>query len=158
VDLFPFVRAAFETIGLAKVATSGEEAKQLRFLRPSDGIAMNPKRLLHYAKQKALGLAKAGYRPPDPTIQIPVVGESGLGSVKAHLYLMKESGYISDYDAQLGAELAGILAGGRVNKGTLVSEQHLLDLERLAFLRLCGQRQTLARMQHMLKTGKPLRN
>jgi 3-hydroxyacyl-CoA dehydrogenase len=157
-DLFPFVRAAFETIGLAKVATSGEEAKQLRFLRGSDGVSMNPQRLLYYAKQKALGLAKAGYRPPDPTIQIPVVGESGLGSVKAHLYLMKESGYISDYDAELGAELAGILAGGRVNNGTLVSEQHLLDLERLAFMRLCGQPKTLARMQHMLKTGKPLRN
>jgi 3-hydroxyacyl-CoA dehydrogenase len=106
----------------------------------------------------ALGLARQGYRPPDPTLEIPVLGEHGLGSVQAHLYLMQESGFISEYDAHVGGELATILCGGRVLKGTKVSEQYLLDLERQAFLRLCGQRKTLERMQFMLKKGKPLRN
>ncbi|MDH3215376.1 MAG: 3-hydroxyacyl-CoA dehydrogenase/enoyl-CoA hydratase family protein [Candidatus Krumholzibacteria bacterium] len=157
-ELFPFVRAAFETIGLAKVATSAEEARQLRFLRISDGVAMNPERLIYQAKAMALGLYSQGYRPPDPTIEIPVVGESGLGAIKTHLYLLKEANYISEYDQHLGGQLATILCGGRVLRGTMVSEQHLLDLEREVFLGLCGQRKTLERMQYMLKKGKPLRN
>jgi len=158
VDLFAFVRAAFETIGMAKVATSANEAKMLRFLRPSDGISLNPGRLLYYAKAMAKGLATQGYRPPDPTIEIPVVGENGLGAIKAHLYLLKEAGFVSEYDAYLGGQLATILCGGNVLKGTMVTEQYLLDLERRVFLSLCGQRKTLDRMQHMLKKGKPLRN
>ena len=158
VDLFPFVRAAFETIGLARVATSAEEAKTLRILRRSDGVSLNPGRLLYYAKSMAKGLASQGYRPPDPSIEMPVVGENGLGSIKAHLYLLKESGFVSEYDQYLGGELARVLCGGRVLKGTHVTEQYLLDLEREVFLRLCGQRKTLERIQHMLKKGKPLRN
>ena len=158
VDLFAFVRAAFETIGMAKVATSANEAKTLRFLRSSDGISLNPGRLLYYAKAMAKGLATQGYRPPDPTIEIPVVGENGLGAIKAHLYLLKEAGFVSEYDAYLGGQLATILCGGNVLKGTMVTEQYLLDLERRVFLSLCGQRKTLERMQHMLKKGKPLRN
>lgn len=158
VDLFPYVRAAFETVGMGTVATSAEEARQLGILRRSDGIAINPDRLLYQAKAMALGLARQGYRPPAPTIAVPVLGEHGLGSVKAYLYLMRESGYISEYDEVVGTELATILCGGRVLKGTTVTEQYLLDLERQAFLRLCGQRKTLERMQYMLKKGKPLRN
>jgi 3-hydroxyacyl-CoA dehydrogenase len=157
-DLFPFVRAAFETVGMAAVATSAEEAKLLRFLRRSDGISLNPQRLIHYAKAMALGLAASGYRPPDPTMEIPVVGESGMASIKTHLYMLKEGKFISEYDAYLWAELATILCGGRLPAGTMVSEQHILDLEREVFLRLCGQRKTLERIQHMLKKGKPLRN
>ena len=95
---------------------------------------------------------------PDPTIQIPVVGESGIAAVKTHLYLLREGKFISEYDEHIGSELATILCGGRVRSGTLVSEDYLLDLERQAFLRLCGQRKTLERIQHMLKKGKPLRN
>ncbi len=130
----------------------------MRFLRRSDGIALNPDRLLHYAKAMALGLAAQDYRPPDPTVEIPVVGESGIASIKTHLYMLKEGKFVSEYDAYLGGELATILCGGRVAAGTLVPEQHILDLEREVFLRLCGQRKTLERIQHMLKKGKPLRN
>ena len=157
-EAFPFVRAAFETIGLARVATSAEEAKQLRILRPADGITLHPHRVIHYAKAMALGLASQGYRAPDPTIRLPVAGEAGLASLKTHLYLLKEGKHISEYDEYLGGELATILCGGRLRAGTLVGEQHILDLEREVFLRLCGQRKTLERMQHMLKKGKPLRN
>ena len=106
----------------------------------------------------AKGLACQGYRPPHPTIEIPVIGESGLGAFKTFLYTMKESKFISEYDEYLGGQLATILCGGRVTAGTKVSEQYLLDLEREVFLRLCGQRKTQERIQHMLKTGKPLRN
>jgi 3-hydroxyacyl-CoA dehydrogenase len=157
-DLFPHVRHAFETIGMAKVATSAEEARELRLFRPSDAIAMNPERLIYYAKQMAKGLANQGYRPPDPANEIPVIGESGLGAFKAFLYTMKEAKFISEYDEYLGGQLATILCGGRVAAGTKVSEQYLLDLEREVFLRLCGQRKTQERIQHMLKKGKPLRN
>jgi 3-hydroxyacyl-CoA dehydrogenase len=157
-DLFPFVRAAFETVGLAKVSMSGEEARKLRFLRPGDGIAVNPAHLVYSAKQMALGLARQGYRAPDPVADVPVVGESGIASIKTHLYMLQEGKFISEYDAHLGGQLATILCGGPVASGTVVSEQYLLDLERQVFLRLCGQRKTLERMQHMLKKGKPLRN
>jgi 3-hydroxyacyl-CoA dehydrogenase len=157
-DPFPFMRAAFETIGLAKVATSAAEARDLKILRKSDGIAMNPDRLLYSAKAMALGLARQGYRRPDPTIEFPVAGESGIAAVQVQLYNMNEAGWISEYDRYLGGELARILCGGAVPAGTKVSEQYILDLEREVFLRLCGQRKTLDRMQYMLKKGKPLRN
>ncbi|MEJ2719510.1 MAG: 3-hydroxyacyl-CoA dehydrogenase NAD-binding domain-containing protein [bacterium] len=157
-DLFPHVRSAFETLAMAKVGTSAEECRQLRFLRPSDGIALNPERLIYCAKEMAKGLAAQGYRPPDPTVEIPVIGEGGLGAFKTFLYTMKEAKFISEYDEYLGGELATVLCGGRVVSGTKVTEQYLLDLEREVFLRLCGQRKTQERIQHMLKKGKPLRN
>jgi 3-hydroxyacyl-CoA dehydrogenase len=158
VDLFPFARGAFETIGLAKVATSAAEARELRFLRVCDAIAMNPDRLLSSAKAMALGLAGEGYRRPDPTVEVPVVGEGGIAAIRAQLFNMKEGGYISEYDAYLGGELARILCGGELPAGTMVSEPYLLDLEREVFLRLCGQRKSQDRMRYMLKNGKPLRN
>ncbi len=157
-DLFPFVRAAFETIGMAKVATSAAEAKQLGLMRASDGITLNPGQLLYRAKAMARGLASQGYRPPDRTTTVPVVGTNGLGAFKAYLFQMEESGFISEYDAYLGGQLSTILCGGEVLQGTEVTEDYLLDLERQMFLRLCGQRKTLERIQHMLKKGKPLRN
>jgi 3-hydroxyacyl-CoA dehydrogenase len=157
-DPFPFTRAAFETIGLAKVATSGVEAKKLRILRKSDGVAMNPDRLLYSAKAMALGLAAQGYWQPDPTNEFPVSGESGIAAIQVQLYNMCEAGWISEYDKYLGGELARIICGGAVPSGTKVTEQYILDLEREVFLRLCGQRKTLERMQFMLKKGKPLRN
>jgi 3-hydroxyacyl-CoA dehydrogenase len=157
-DPFPFTRGAFETIGLAKVATSAVEAKDLKIMRQSDGVAMNPDRLLYSAKAMALGLAAQGYRRPDSTVEFPVSGESGMAAVKVQLYNMNEAGWISEYDRYLGGELARILCGGEVPSGTKVNEQYILDLEREVFLRLCGQRKTLERMQFMLKKGKPLRN
>jgi 3-hydroxyacyl-CoA dehydrogenase len=158
VDVFPYVRGTFETIGMGKVATSGEEARQFKFLRRTDGVSMNGDHLLYHAKAMAAGLANGGYRPPDPILQVPVAGEGGLSAIRLHLYNLCEGNFISEYDKYLGGELARILCGGEVPGGTRVSEQYLLDLEREVFLRLCGQRKTQERIQHMLKKGKPLRN
>ena len=157
-DVFPAARAAFETIGLAKVSTSAEDARGLRMLRDGDGIVMNPDRLLHAAKTTALALARRGYQPPDPTIEIPVAGESGIAAMRASLYNMREGRYISEYDEHIGTQLARIICGGDVPAGTLVGEQYLLDLEREVFLKLVGQKKSQERMQFMLKEGKPLRN
>ena len=158
VDVFPFVRAAFETIGLAKVSTSAEEAFALRLLRSGDSFVMNPDRLLHAAKTTALALAHRGYQPPDRTREIPVAGEGGIAAIQASLYNMKEGRYISEYDAHIGAQLARVLCGGELPAGTRVSEDYLLNLEREVFLKLCGEKRTQDRMAFMLKEGKPLRN
>jgi 3-hydroxyacyl-CoA dehydrogenase len=158
VDPFPYARGAFEAIGMARVSTSALEARDLKLLRVTDGISMNRDHLLHAAKEMAKGLAAQSYRRPDPTAEFPVAGEGGIAAIRTQLYNMNEGGYISEYDALLGGELARVLCGGDVPAGTMVNEQYLLDLEREVFLRLCGQRKTQERMQHMLKKGKPLRN
>ncbi|HEX6792051.1 MAG TPA: 3-hydroxyacyl-CoA dehydrogenase/enoyl-CoA hydratase family protein [Candidatus Krumholzibacteria bacterium] len=158
IDTFPFVRAAFETIGLAKVSTSAEEAFALRLLRDGDSFVMNPDRLLNAAKATALALARRGYQPPDRTREIPVAGEGGIAAIKASLYNMREGKYISEYDAHIGAQLARVLCGGELPGGTKVTEDYLLALEREVFLKLCGEKRTQDRMAFMLKEGKPLRN
>jgi len=157
-DPFPFVKRAFETIALAKVATSAEEARQLGFLRDEDSITMNADRLIADAKQEVLALARGGYTEPQPRTDILALGNSALATLKLGIHQMKRGGFISDYDAHIGERLARILTGGDLNHPTRVSEQYLLDLEREAFLSLCGQRKTQERMAAMLKTGKPLRN
>ena len=158
VDVFPFVRAAFETIGLARVSTSAEDAFALRFLRDGDSLVMNPDRLLHAARTTALALARRGYQPPDRTREIPVAGEGGIAAIRASLYNMREGRYISEYDEHIGTQLARVLCGGDVPAGTKVNENYLLELEREMFLKLCGQKKSQDRMQFMLKEGKPLRN
>jgi 3-hydroxyacyl-CoA dehydrogenase len=158
VDPFPFTRGAFEAIGMARVSTSAREASEFKLLRSSDPITMNRDQLIFAARAAAKGLASAGYRRPDPIVEVPVAGASGVAAIRSQLYNMKEGGYISEYDAYLGGELSRVLCGGDVPAGTLVTEQYLLDLEREVFLRLCGQRKTQERMAHMLKKGKPLRN
>lgn len=157
-DPFPFVKRAFETIALAKVSTSAEEARSLGFLRDEDSISMNPDRLIGDAKQEVLALSATGYTAPQPRADILALGESALVTLKLGIHQMKRGGYISDHDAVVGEKLAHILTGGDLNHPTRVSEQYLLDLEREAFLSLCGMRKTQERMGHMLKTGKPLRN
>lgn len=157
-DPFPFVKRAFETIALAKVSTSAEEARGLGFLRDEDSISMNPDRLIGDAKQEVLALAATGYVAPTPRTDVLALGESALATLKLGIHQMKRGGYISDHDAVIGERLARILTGGDLNHPTRVSEQYLLDLEREAFLSLCGMRKTQERMAHMLKTGKPLRN
>ena len=152
------VRQAFETIGLAKISRSAEEALSLKFLRGTDLIEVHPDRLLARAKRKALGLVEDGYVPPEPKLAIPVVGGAGLAALKVGIHLMRRAGYISEYDVLVGNRLAYVLTGGDINHPTVVSEQYLLGLEREAFLSLCGQRRTQERMQHTLKTGKPLCN
>ncbi|MCA1564072.1 MAG: 3-hydroxyacyl-CoA dehydrogenase/enoyl-CoA hydratase family protein [Acidobacteria bacterium] len=157
-DPFPFVKRAFETIALAKVATSAGEARQLGFLRDEDSISMNQDRLIADAKQEVLALAKGGYTEPQPRTDILALGLPALATLKLGIHQMKRGGFISEYDALIGERLARILTGGDLNHPTRVSEQYLLDLEREAFLSLCGQRKTQERMAAMLKTGKPLRN
>ncbi|MGI9108102.1 MAG: 3-hydroxyacyl-CoA dehydrogenase/enoyl-CoA hydratase family protein [Pyrinomonadaceae bacterium] len=157
-DPFPFIKRAFETIALAKVATSAAEARGLGYLRDEDSISMNRDRLIADAKQEVLALALGGYAEPQPRTDIPALGLSALSTLKLGLHQMKRGGFISDYDAVIGEKLARILTGGDLNHPTRVSEQYLLDLEREAFLSLAGQRQTQERMAAMLKTGKPLRN
>lgn len=158
VDLLPFVRHAFETIAFAKVSTSAKDAQRLGYLRRTDGFTMNQDHLLHDAKQVALGLVAEGYTHPQPKDDIKVLGTRAIAAVSTQLYNMKCGGYITDHDELIARKLIGVLAGGDVVPGTLVSEAYLLDLEREAFLSLCGERKSQERMQHMLKTGKPLKN
>lgn len=157
-DPFPFVKRAFETIALAKVATSAEEARALGFLSTDDTISMNADRLIADAKKEVLALAASGYVMPQQRTDILALGEPALATLKLGIHQMKRAGYISDHDAEIGTQLARILTGGDLNHPTLVSEQYLLDLEREAFLKLVSTRKTQERIAHMLKTGKPLRN
>jgi 3-hydroxyacyl-CoA dehydrogenase len=157
-DPFPFVKRIFETIAMAKVATSAEEARSFGFLSEDDTISMNSDRLIADAKQEVLALASTGYVEPQPRTDILALGQSALSTIKLGIHQMKRGGFISDYDAVIGERLARILTGGDLNHPTRVSEQYLLDLEREAFLSLSGERKTQERIAHMLKSGKPLRN
>ncbi len=156
-DLFHALKPVFENIAMAKVSSSGEEARALGYLRPSDLIAMNRDRQIADAKQTALGLLRAGYHPPGPA-QIRVLGEEFLTGAKLAIHMMIRGGYASEYDGVVGRKLANILAGGAITAPQRVPEQYVLDLEREAFVSLCGERKTQERIAHTLKTGKPLRN
>ena len=157
-DLLPRVQRVFETIGFAKVSTSAADSLRLGFLRPVDAITMNRERVMADAKALALERVREGYRPPPLRAAVPVGGDAVLAPLKLGLHLAWRAGRISDHDVLIGRALAGVLAGGSLPHQTTVSEQYLLDLEREAFLRLCGERKTLDRIQHTLKTGKTLRN
>ena len=157
-DPFPFIKRVFETIALAKVSTSAMEARALQFLSDDAAISMNPDRLIADAKQEVLALARAGYAAPRPRTDILALGLPALATLKLGIHQMKRGGFISEHDALIGEKLARIMTGGDLNHPTRVSEQHLLDLEREAFLSLAGERKTQERMAHTLKTGKPLRN
>ncbi|UTR15900.1 3-hydroxyacyl-CoA dehydrogenase/enoyl-CoA hydratase family protein [Salipaludibacillus sp. LMS25] len=147
----------FETIAMAKVSTSAQEAAEYGFIRPQDGISINNDHLLHDAKESVRHLAAQGYRPPTRK-KIRVVGESGYATMLLGAKSMKFSGLLSDHDMKIAEKLAFVIAGGRVPKGTEVDEDYLLDIEREAFLSLTGEPKTQQRMQHMLTKGKPLRN
>jgi 3-hydroxyacyl-CoA dehydrogenase len=157
-DLLPFVERAFETIGLATISTSAVDARRIGFLRSVDGLTMNRARLMADAKHLALERAHEGYRKPAPRTAIPVGGEGLLASLKLGVHLAWRAGRISDHDAEVGRTLAWVMAGGSLPHRTVVSEQYLLDLEREAFLKLCGEPKTLERIRYTLKTGKTLRN
>jgi 3-hydroxyacyl-CoA dehydrogenase len=150
-------RKIFEQIGFAKVSGSAAEARDFGFLRDGDRISMNPERLVDDAKQLALSLVP-GYAPGAPRTDITVSGEAGYALMHMGVWMARQGGYISDYDAIIGEKLAYVLSGGRLTGTPQVSEQYLLDLEREMFLSLCGRKETQQRIQHMLKTGKPLRN
>ena len=150
-------KAAFELIGYAKTSTSAANARELGLLRAQDGISMNPERLIGDAKAAALALVPV-YAPGLPHERIPVDGDGAYALLKMGLYLAREGGFLSEHDVVVGEKLAHVLSGGRLTGKQTVSEQYLLDLEREAFLSLCGQPKTQERIQHTLKTGKPLRN
>lgn len=157
VELQPFVNKTFETVAMAKVATSGDDAKNVGYLRREDGVTVNNDYLLYDAKQTAIALADAGYKTRQKK-NVRVVGEPGYSVLKLGAYTMKQSGFISDHDMKIADKIAFVLAGGRVAPNTWVTEEYLLDLEREAFLSLIGELKTQERMQYMLSKGKPLRN
>jgi 3-hydroxyacyl-CoA dehydrogenase len=157
-DLLPFVQRAFETIGFAKVSSSGPDAYRLGYLRDQDSVTMNRDRLMYDAKMLALDRVREGYVKPTPPAAIPVGGEGVLAALNLGVHLAWRGGRISDHDALIGRKLAWILAGGSLPHATVVTETYLLDLEREAFLSLCGEPKTQARIQYTLKTGKTLRN
>ncbi len=154
----PDVQVAFETIGFGKVSTSGPDAKRLGYLQKSDGISMNRERLITDAKAVALGLARAGYQAPARRAAIPVGGPTAFATLSLGVHLAWRAGRLSDHDVVIGRKLAWILTGGNVPHATTLSEDQILDLEREAFLSLCGESKTLERIAYTLKTGKTLRN
>ena len=157
-DPLPFLRKAFETIGMAKVATSAKEAMELGFLRPWDRISIQRDFLIQQAKNTVLAMNREGYEMPRPRTDIVLPGRSEFSTFAYALYAMRVAGHISEYDERLGRKIAFVMTGGDVPRGTRLSEQDLLDLEREAFLSLCGEEKTQARIQYMLMKGKPLRN
>lgn len=153
----PFLQRLFEQIGMAKVATSAEEARELGILGPCDRVVMNRDLLLTEAKKEALNLVATGYRPPLPE-KIYAVGRDQLAALKVGIFMFKEGGYISEYEAHIAEKLAQVMTGGNISQSAWVSEQYVLDLEREAFLSLCGEEKTQQRMWNLLQTGKVLRN
>jgi len=158
VELLEAMKKAFETIGLAKVSTSAEEARGLGFLHDSDNITMNRERVLTDGKTRASELVRAGYEPPQQRNDIPAPGENILAALKMGVHIMRQGEYITDHEVKIATKVAEVLCGGNLTSGTPVSEQYVLDLEREAFKSLCGEKKTQERIQYTLKTGKTLRN
>jgi 3-hydroxyacyl-CoA dehydrogenase len=156
-DLQDALRGRFETVAMAKVSTSAVEARGLDLLTPSDQISVNRERLLLDAREAAIYLAEGGYTAPTART-VPAAGEAVLPTLKLGIHLMRKAEYISDHDVKVATHIARILCGGDLTPGSLVSEQYFLDLEREAFLSLCGERKTQERIAYTLQTGKPLRN
>ncbi len=158
VELMEAMKKAFETIAMAKVSTSAQEARGLGFLHDSDTITMNRERVLADGKTRALELVRAGYEPPQPRGDIPAPGENILAALRLGVHIMRQGEYITDHEVKIATKVAEVLCGGNVTSGTPVSEQYVLDLEREAFKSLCGEKKTQERIQYTLKTGKTLRN
>jgi 3-hydroxyacyl-CoA dehydrogenase len=156
-DLMHALRPLFENIAMAKVSTSAEEARTLGYLRPSDLIAMNRDRQVADAKETALAMVRAGYHPPAPA-EIRVLGEEFFAAAKLAIHMLVRGEFATEYDGIVARKLAYVMAGGGITAAQSVPEQYVLDLEREAFVSLCGERKTQERIAHTLKTGKPLRN
>jgi len=153
----PFIRIAFENIGMAKVATSGEEARDRKFLRPSDKVEINRDQQLWTAKRMAIAMSEEGYTPPLPK-KLHLPGREGLATLEMMLHNMKLTHWISSHDEKIARHLGRILTGGDTTINDTVDEQTILDLEREAFLSLCGEPKTQDRISYMLVNNKPLRN
>lgn len=156
-EAFPFVQRAFLQIGQAKVATSAEEARGMSILGPQDRVVLNRDLLLTEAKKEVLHMVASGYRPPAPEL-IYAPGQDMYGAMKIGAWQFKEGRYITEYDAQVATKLAHVMAGGCLSRPQWVSEQYILDLEREAFLSLCGEEKTQERIWSFLQTGRPARN
>jgi 3-hydroxyacyl-CoA dehydrogenase len=157
-DVFAELKKTFETVAMAKVSASALEAKELGLLRADDTIVFNAFELLHVAKAQARALAEAGYRPPLPARRVQAAGDVGIATFRMLLVNMLEGRFISPYDDEIATRIATVLSGGEIDRGALVDEEWLLRLERKHFVELAQQPRTQARIEHMLKTGKPLRN
>jgi len=157
-DIFPFLKRYFQQIAMGEVAKSAEMAREMGYLRQSDRIVMNKFELLHIAKEEAKALNATAYRPPLHPRQIPVAGRTGIATFKASMVNMLQGGFISEYDYNIGCRVAETMCGGDVETGSLVDETWLLDLERRNFMELLATDKTQARIEYMLKNGKPLRN
>jgi 3-hydroxyacyl-CoA dehydrogenase len=157
-DAFPEVARVFKQIAMGETSKSAEEARERGFLKPADLVIFHPGELLFVAKQQARALADSGVRPQLAPAQIPVLGDTGIATLKMMLINMKEGGFISDHDYEISSRIAEILCGGAVEPGSMVDEKWLLDLERRHFVELAKTAKTQERIEHMLKTGKPLRN
>jgi len=156
-NLTPSMIEIYDRIGTAKVSNSAAEAREWRLLRRSDDVTANSDRLIAEAKAAALGLVAAGYEPPEET-EILVGGKGMKASFDLRVWMMRQAHWASDYDMVVAGKLGNVLAGGELSEPGFVSEAYLLGLEREAFLSLCGEEKTLQRIEHTLKTGKPLRN
>ena len=157
-DVFAELKTVFETVAMAKVATSAMEAKNLQLARPDDVVVFTAFELLHVAKAQARALAESGYRPPLPARGIRVAGDVGIATFKMLLVNMLEGYFISQHDYEIATRIATALCGGEVDRHSVVDEEWLLRLEREHFVALARMPKTQARIEHMLKTGKPLRN
>ena len=156
-DPFPFLRKSFETIAMAKVATSAREAQEMMLLRPTDRVVLSRDRLTFEAKKTALHLAEEGYRAGTPrTARLP--GKSGYGTLMTALHNFRAANQVTEHDFTVAQKLAWVMMGGDTSPNVAVTEQYVLDLEREAFLSLAGNEKSQARMQHMLMNNKPLRN
>ncbi len=157
-DVFTQLKSYFETVAMAKVSASALEAKEMGLLRPSDVVVFHADELLYVAKNEANALAESGWRPPLPNRQITVAGDVGTATLKASLVNMLEGNFISAHDMEIASRIADVLCGGQVERGSMVDEQWLLDLERKHFVALGQMPKTQERIVTTLKTGKPLRN
>jgi 3-hydroxyacyl-CoA dehydrogenase len=154
---YAYVTQVFKNIALAKVATSAGEAKELGFFRYGDGVSFDRARQLHEAKARAIGMAESGYHPPvKRAYKLP--GDSGIATLKMLVNTLVAGGYASEHDALIANKLAVVLCGGKGGGASLVTEEQMLELEREAFVSLCGEKKSQERIQHMLMKNKPLRN
>ncbi|HXZ47383.1 MAG TPA: 3-hydroxyacyl-CoA dehydrogenase/enoyl-CoA hydratase family protein [Usitatibacter sp.] len=157
-DPFPELQRVFRQVAMGEVSKSAEHAREMGYLKPSDIVVFHPSELLYVAKTQARAMAQAGVRPALAPAQIPVAGDTGVATLKMMLVNMKEGGFISGHDYEIASRIAEVLCGGEVEPGSAVDEKWLLDLERRHFVALAKMPKTQERIEHMLKTGKPLRN
>jgi 3-hydroxyacyl-CoA dehydrogenase len=157
-DQFPFLRTYFQQVATATVSKSALDARDIGYLRPSDVVIFNPYELLWVSKAQVQALSESAYRPPLPARSIPVAGKTGIATLEMMLVNLRDGGFVSGYDFEIGMAIARVLCGGDLESGSLVDENWFLTLERREFMGLLRNTKTQERVAHTLKTGKPLRN